>query len=111
VPDTSIPGQNELVRQFYGQLDKDALIIDERWNGGGQVPTRFIELLDRPIANYWAIRDRDAVFPWPPDAHQGPKCMLINGLAGSGETTSRSGSAGRVSASSSVRGPGEVSSG
>jgi tricorn protease len=72
------------VRQFYGQLDKDALIIDERWNGGGQVPTRFIELLDRPIANYWAIRDRDAVFPWPPDAHQGPKCMLINGLAGSG---------------------------
>jgi tricorn protease len=84
VPDTSIPGQNELVRQFFGQVDKDALIIDERWNGGGQIPTRFIELLNRPIANYWAIRDRDAVFPWPPDAHQGPKCMLINGLAGSG---------------------------
>jgi tricorn protease len=84
VPDTSIPGQNELVRQFYGQIEKDALIIDERWNGGGQIPTRFIELLNRPIANYWAIRDRDAVFPWPPDAHQGPKCMLINGLAGSG---------------------------
>jgi tricorn protease len=84
VPDTSIPGQNELVRQFYGQLDKEALIVDERWNGGGQVPTRFVELLNRPIANYWALRDRDEDFPWPPDAHQGPKCMLINGLAGSG---------------------------
>ena len=84
VPDTSVPGQNELVRQFYGQVHKDALIIDERWNGGGQVPTRFVELLNRPIANYWALRDRDEVFPWPPDAHQGPKCMLINGLAGSG---------------------------
>ena len=84
VPDTSIPGQNELVRQYFGQLGTSALIVDERWNGGGQVPTRFVELLNRPIANYWALRDRDDDFPWPPDAHQGPKCMLINGLAGSG---------------------------
>jgi tricorn protease len=84
VPDTSIPGQNELVRQFYEQLGKDALIVDERWNAGGQVPTRFVELLNRPIANYWALRDRDEVYPWPPDANQGPKCMLINGLSGSG---------------------------
>jgi tricorn protease len=84
VPNTSIWGQNELVRQYVGQRDMDALIIDERWNGGGQIPTRFIELLNRPIANYWALRDRDDTFPWPPDAHQGPKCMLINGLAGSG---------------------------
>jgi len=84
VPDTGIRGQNELVRQYYSQLRKDALIIDERWNGGGQVPTRFIELMNRPIANYWALRYSDEPFPWPPDAHQGPKCMLINGLAGSG---------------------------
>jgi tricorn protease len=60
------------------------MIIDERWNGGGQVPTRFIELMNRPIANYWALRYSDDAFPWPYDAHQGPKCMLINGLAGSG---------------------------
>lgn len=83
VPDTGINGQNELVRQFYGQRRKKALIVDERWNGGGQIPTRFIELLNRPVTNYWAVRDgRDWV--WPPDSHQGPKCMLINGLAGSG---------------------------
>lgn len=84
VPNTSIFGQDELVRQFFGQITKQALIIDERWNGGGQVPTRFIELLNRPIANYWALRDHEEPYPWPPDAHHGPKCMLINGLAGSG---------------------------
>jgi tricorn protease len=83
VPDTGANGQNELFRQFYGQVDKEALIIDERWNGGGQIPTRFIELLNRPITNYWARRDGND-WPWPPDSHQGPKCMLINGLSGSG---------------------------
>lgn len=83
VPDTGIRGQNELFRQFYGQVDKAALIIDERWNGGGQLPHRFVELLNRPPTNYWARRDGHD-WPSPPDAHQGPKCMLINGAAGSG---------------------------
>ncbi len=83
VPNTGINGQNDLMRQFYGQIHKEALIIDERWNGGGQIPTRFIELLNRPVANYWAVRDGED-WVWPPDAHHGPKCMLINGLAGSG---------------------------
>ena len=83
VVNTGIPGQNDLVRQFYGQLGKEALIIDDRWNGGGQIPTRFIELLNRPVTNYWARRHgRDWI--WSPDSHQGPKCMLTNGLAGSG---------------------------
>jgi tricorn protease len=83
VPDTGVNGQNNLYRQFFGQSHKQALIIDERWNGGGQIPTRFIELLNRPITNYWARRDGKD-WPWPPDAHQGPKCMLINGPSGSG---------------------------
>jgi tricorn protease len=83
VPDTQTNGQSELVRQFFGQRHKPALIIDERWNSGGQIPTRFIELLNRPVTNYWARRDGKD-WTWPPDAHQGPKCMLINGLSGSG---------------------------
>ncbi len=83
VPDTGARGQNELVRQFHAQSAKDALILDDRWNGGGQIPTRFIELLNRPLVNYWGRRDgRD--WTWPYDAHFGPKCMLINGAAGSG---------------------------
>ena len=83
VPDTGVNGQNELVRQFFGQLHTGALIVDDRWNGGGQIPTRFVELLNRPVTNYWAVRD-GVDWTWPPDAHHGPKCMLINGLAGSG---------------------------
>ena len=49
VPDTGSRGQRELFRQFYGQMNRDALIIDERWNGGGNIADRFIELLNRPI--------------------------------------------------------------
>lgn len=83
VPDTGRFGQNNLFRQFYGQRHKEGLIVDERWNGGGQIPTRFIELLNRPLLNYWKVRHgRQHVTPG--DAHFGPKCMLINGSAGSG---------------------------
>ncbi|MEM1011167.1 MAG: S41 family peptidase, partial [Planctomycetota bacterium] len=83
VPNTGIEGQNELFRQFHGQMHLDGLVIDERWNGGGQIPTRFIELLNRPRTNYWARRDgRD--WAWPPISHQGVQAMLINGNAGSG---------------------------
>ncbi|QDU68437.1 S41 family peptidase [Engelhardtia mirabilis] len=83
VPDTGFDGQNELMRQFLGQQHKDALLIDERWNAGGQIPTRFIELLDRPVTNYWAIRHGED-WNWPPRGHRGPKAMLINGWSGSG---------------------------
>ena len=83
VVNTGVPGQNDLVRQFFAQMGKEALIVDDRWNGGGQIPTRFIELLNRPRTNYWARRD-GMDWSWPPDSHQGPKCMLINGMAGSG---------------------------
>ncbi|MBK8271042.1 MAG: PD40 domain-containing protein [Planctomycetes bacterium] len=83
VPNTGVDGQNDLFRQWQGQKDKLALIIDERWNGGGQIPTRFIELLNRPVTNYWSRRDGND-WMWPPASQQGNLCMLINGLAGSG---------------------------
>jgi tricorn protease len=83
VPDTGRNGQNELVRQFTPQRDKEALIIDERFNSGGQVPDRFIELLKRPIYNYWARRDHHD-WQTPFVSHTGPKVMLINGWSGSG---------------------------
>lgn len=83
VPDTGRNGQNELVRQFTPQWDMDALIIDERFNAGGQIPDRFIELLNRPVYNHWARRDhRD--WQTPTIAHTGPKVMLMNGWSGSG---------------------------
>ncbi|MCC6574174.1 MAG: PD40 domain-containing protein [Planctomycetes bacterium] len=83
VPDTGRRGQNELVRQMRAQYTKKALIIDERWNGGGQLPDRFVEMLNRPILNYWGVRD-GADWQTPGIAHNGPKAMLINGRAGSG---------------------------
>jgi tricorn protease len=83
VPSTGLDGQAELARQFYGQFDKDGLIVDERFNNGGQIPDRFVELLNRPVLNYWAVRDGHD-WQWPPVAHNGPSVMLINGWSGSG---------------------------
>jgi tricorn protease len=83
VRNTSRDGQSELLRQFRAQIDKDGLIIDERWNSGGQIPDRFVELLNRPALAFWAVRD-GMDWPWPPIAHFGPKVMLINGWSGSG---------------------------
>jgi tricorn protease len=83
VPDTGHSGQNELVRQWRGQIDKPGLIIDERFNSGGQIPDRFIELLNRPLLNYYGVRDgRD--WTWPSVSHFGAKAMLVNGWSGSG---------------------------
>ena len=83
VPSTGVPGQNELVRMFQAQFTKEALIIDERFNSGGQIPDRFIELLDRNPLVYWNVRTGQD-WQWPPHAHFGPKVMLINGWSGSG---------------------------
>jgi tricorn protease len=66
-----------------GQLGKEGLIIDERFNGGGDIPDRMIDPLRRPVVNYWAVRDgRD--WRWPYASLPGPKVMLINGWSGSG---------------------------
>jgi tricorn protease len=83
VPDTGINGQNELVRMWRAQVKKPGLIIDERFNSGGQIPDRFIGLLDRPLRNYWAVRDGKDIMT-PAVTHLGPKAMLINGWSGSG---------------------------
>jgi tricorn protease len=83
VPNTGVQGQTELVRQFAGQTHLPALVIDERWNSGGQIPDRFVELLNRPPLAFWAVRDGKD-WQWPPIAHFGPKVMLINGWSGSG---------------------------
>ncbi len=83
VPSTGIDGQTELERQLAPQIDKEGLIVDERFNSGGQIPDRFIELLNRPALSYYAVRDGQD-WRWPPTAQVGPKVMLINGWSGSG---------------------------
>ena len=83
VPDTSVNGQTELFRQFSAQHNRDGLIIDERFNSGGQLGDRFVELLDRNSYTYLFSRHGNDQ-PWPPMAHFGPQVMLINGWSGSG---------------------------
>jgi tricorn protease len=83
VPNTAVPGQTELVRQFNSQMLKDGLIIDERFNAGGQLPDRFIEKMNRQMVTRIFFRHGEVV-THPPVNHYGPKVMLINGWAGSG---------------------------
>ncbi len=83
VPSTGIDGQDELVRQFSAQFSKEGLIIDERFNNGGQIPDRFVELLNRKPLAFFAVRDGKN-WQWPTVANFGPKVMLINGWSGSG---------------------------
>lgn len=83
VRNTGMDGQSDLYRQFRAQFMKPGLIIDERWNSGGQIPDRFIELLGRRVTNFWGVRDgRD--WQTPAVAHSGTKAMLVNGWSGSG---------------------------
>ncbi|MFA6956884.1 MAG: PDZ domain-containing protein [Thermoanaerobaculia bacterium] len=83
LPNTAVEGNRELFKYFYPQAGKEALIIDDRYNGGGFIPDRMIELLDRPVLSYWARR---GVQPdqTPGFAHQGPKVVLTNGYSSSG---------------------------
>jgi tricorn protease len=83
VPNTAVEGNRELFKNFYRQTKRDALIIDDRYNGGGFIPDRMIELLERKPLSYWARRGTGATST-PAFAHLGPKAMLINGYAGSG---------------------------
>jgi tricorn protease len=83
VPDTYLDGIREFTRQFFPQTDRDALIIDERWNSGGWPPDFFIERLMRKTWVYWAVRDA-ADDRTPSAAIDGPKVMLANEYSGSG---------------------------
>jgi tricorn protease len=83
LPDTATEGNRELFKYFYPLAGKDALIVDDRYNGGGFIPDRMIELLDRPLLNYWIRRDLEPGST-PAYANEGPKVMLTNMYAGSG---------------------------
>ena len=82
IRDTAAQGSKDFVAGFYSQTGKDAVVVDERWNGGGYVQPWFVDTLGRTMYAYAKGRD----FPAGPiePAIVGPKAMLINGYAGSG---------------------------
>jgi tricorn protease len=82
LPNTHAAGHDRFVREFYAQVGKDAVIIDERFNGGGFLADQVIDALNQRPRNYVASREgADSVFP---RGIFGPKVMLINEAAGSG---------------------------
>ena len=83
VPDTSRNGQNELMRQYRTQYTKKGLIIDGRFNSGGALGDRLVELLNRPPLVYFSVRN-GIDYPLPEFSHHGPKAMIINGWSYSG---------------------------
>jgi tricorn protease len=79
LPDVSTNGLNALVKQFYGQVGKDALIIDIRWSAGGSLGHIFARLLDPTVFNYFGGRHSgDRVVPQR--THAGPKCVITSGM-------------------------------
>ncbi|MCF8261696.1 MAG: PDZ domain-containing protein [Melioribacteraceae bacterium] len=83
LPNTATDGNRELFKYFYPQANKKALIIDVRYNGGGFIPDRMIELLERTPMSKWARRGIEP-FQTPGFAHNGPKTVLINHYSSSG---------------------------
>jgi len=83
VPNTTSLGHTYFKRYFYPQAQKDAVIIDERYNGGGQVADYYIDLLRRPFIAMWAMRYGQDL-KTPQASIQGPKVMLVDETAGSG---------------------------
>lgn len=83
VPNTAVKGNKELFHGMYRFHNKEALIIDDRYNGGGFIPENMINLLNRNTLSYW---HRNNLQPMrsPTIAHNGPKAMLINGYSSSG---------------------------
>jgi tricorn protease len=83
LPDTGAGGYSNFNRYFFAQTDKDGVILDERFNGGGKAADYMIDYLRRQPLNYWTAREgRDYVTPG--GSIFGPKAMITNEFAGSG---------------------------
>lgn len=83
VPNTAELGHDYFKRYFYPQANRKAIIVDERFNGGGSLADYYINLLLNPQQAYWNMRyGKD--LKTPSASIQGPKVMLIDETAGSG---------------------------
>jgi tricorn protease len=83
LPDTAQAGNRMLQKLFYSQASKAALLIDDRYNGGGFIPDRMIEYFSRKTLAFFARRGLES-FHAPGFAHDGPKAMLVNAYSSSG---------------------------
>jgi tricorn protease len=83
MPNTGGSGYTNFNRFFYSQLDKQALVLDERYNEGGFIADYVIDTLKRSPLSGAIERDGKPMHD-PVGAIFGPKVMLINQNSGSG---------------------------
>jgi tricorn protease len=83
MPNTGGAGYTNFNRYFYSQLNKQALVLDERWNEGGFIADYVVDVLKRFPLSGAVERDGKPVHD-PVGAIFGPKVMLINQNSGSG---------------------------
>jgi tricorn protease len=83
LPDTEYGGYTNFNRYFFAQVGKEGVIVDERFNHGGQIADYIIDYLNRKPLSVLRGRDGRQIID-PPLAIYGPKVMLINQFAGSG---------------------------
>ena len=83
VPNTAEEGHDYFKRYFYPQANRKAIIVDERFNGGGDLADYYINLLQNPYQANWNMRyGKD--LKSPSASIQGPKVMITDETAGSG---------------------------
>ena len=77
IPDMSTEGLDMFTKLYYTQLDKKALIVDDRMNGGGNVSPMILERLQREVyrMNMYRNGGNRTV---PNEAFYGPKVCLID---------------------------------
>jgi tricorn protease len=79
IPDMGFDnGLNEFVKYFYPQLDKEGLIIDDRYNGGGNVSSMIAERLRREVAVARNARNQTNIGSTPGAVMPGPYVCLVN---------------------------------
>ncbi len=84
VPNTANEGYARFNRYFFAQQDKQGAIVDERFNGGGNIADYMIEYLRRMQPFNLVTSRWGEDVPIPAGAIYGPKAMLINEYSGSG---------------------------
>lgn len=82
VPDMGVNGFAEFHRGFLAELDREGLVIDVRFNGGGNVSGLLLEKLSRKRLGYDQSRWWGAM-PYPLESPMGPMVALTNEYAGS----------------------------
>jgi len=83
LPNTAGAGFTNFNRYYFAQTEKQGAVIDERFNGGGQVADYIVEAMNRKIEAYWTPR-YGTIEHTPNAAIYGPKVMIANEVSGSG---------------------------